>query len=198
MTELIRELNNLDTELFLFLNSLNNYYLDVIMYYASERLTWLPLYAFLFYFLVKEYGKRSVLMILLVVVLIILSDQLSNILKDFFQRPRPCHNIMLKDWVHLVQGKCGGKFGFVSSHAANSFALASYIIFIRGKIINWLSLIMIMYALIVSYSRIYLSAHYPGDVLGGAILGFLCAWFIWILFCRTENYLVKQNFIKYP
>ena len=196
MTDFLGTLNEWDVELFLFLNKQHNSFLDIMMYYASEKLTWLPLYAFLFYFLVKEFGKRSIFMIFMVVILIVLSDQISTLLKNYIERPRPCHDASIKYWVHLVRGYCGGKFGFVSSHAANSFALASYIIFIRGKIWNWLSLIMIIYALIVSYSRIYLSAHYPGDIIGGALLGFLCAWVTWQLFCHLEKFLVKKRYLK--
>lgn len=196
MNEIIKMLKEWDVELFLFLNSFHNSFLDFIMYYTSERLTWLPLYAFLFYYFVKEFGKRSVLMILMVVILILLSDQVSGYLKDHFQRPRPCHELLLKGWVHLVKEKCGGKFGFVSSHAANSFALAFYVVMLKGTVKHWLSILISCYAVLVSYSRIYLSAHYPADTLAGALLGFLCAWLTWQLFCLIENKFFKPESLK--
>ncbi|MGI8891869.1 MAG: phosphatase PAP2 family protein, partial [Bacteroidia bacterium] len=146
-----------------------------------------PLYAFLFYYLVKVYGKRSILMILMVIILILLADQISVLIKNHFQRPRPCHELLLKGWVHLVKEKCGGKFGFVSSHAANTFALAFYIILLKGTWKHWISILVLCYAVFVSFSRIYLSAHYPGDILAGALLGFVCAWITWHLFCIVEE-----------
>jgi undecaprenyl-diphosphatase len=162
------------------------------MYYASERLTWVPLYAFLLYHFIKIYGKRAILMVLMVIILILLADQISVLIKNHFQRPRPCHELLLKGWVHLVKEKCGGKFGFVSSHAANTFALAFYVVMLKGTVKHWLSIIMLSYAVFVSFSRIYLSAHYPGDVLAGALLGFLCAWFTWHLLCLLEDKISRK------
>jgi undecaprenyl-diphosphatase len=187
MNEFLNMLHEWDVELFLFLNSFHNPFLDQVMYYASERLTWVPLYAFLLYFFIKEYGKRAYLMVFMVIILILLADQISVYLKNHFERPRPCHELLLKGWVHLVRDKCGGKFGFVSSHAANTFALAFYVVMLRGTMNHWLSIVMICYAVFVSFSRIYLSAHYPGDVLAGAFLGFLCSLFTWCLFCIFET-----------
>jgi undecaprenyl-diphosphatase len=191
MNEILKTLHKWDVELFLFLNSFHNSFLDTVMFYASERLVWVPLYVFLLYFFIKEYGKRSILMILMVVILILLADQISVYIKNHFERPRPCHELLLKGWVHLVKDKCGGKFGFVSSHAANTFALAFYIVMLRGTVKHWLSVLMLCYAVFVSFSRIYLSAHYPGDILAGALLGFLCAWVTLHLF-----YLMETKFYK--
>ncbi len=133
MNELLKTLHEWDVDLFLFLNSFHNSFLDTVMFHASERLTWVPLYAFLFYYLVKEYGKRSILMILMVIILILLADQISVLIKNHFVRLRPCHEILLKGWVHLVKDKCGGTYGFVSSHAANTFALAFYVIMFKSS-----------------------------------------------------------------
>lgn len=106
-----------------------------------------------------------------VVALIFLSDKVSVYLfKDVFLRYRPCHNLDISHLVHLVDG-CGGKYGFVSSHAANTFALATYLGVVLKKHFPKMLLWMLIWAAVVSYSRIYLGVHYPADIVVGAILG---------------------------
>ena len=100
--------------------------------------------------------------------------------KDVFQRFRPCHNPDIANLVHLVDG-CGGKFGFVSSHAANSFALALFTGLLLRKHYKYILPIMLFWAALVSYSRIYVGVHYPGDILGGAILGTVIGIFVYWL-----------------
>ena len=141
------------------------------MYWVSSRIFWVPMYIFLIVILFRLYKKEAVLMILFAVLLIVLSDQISSsIIKNVFQRARPCHNIYIKNLVHLVSG-CGGAYGFVSSHAANTFAFATYLSFVAYNKIKGLAYFMFAWALLVSYSRIYVGAHYPLDVFCGALLG---------------------------
>lgn len=111
--------------------------------------------------------------IIAVIVLIFLSDKISVYwFKEVFMRYRPCHNNDIAHLIHLVDG-CGGKYGFVSSHAANTFALATFMgIFLRkhfSKMLIW----MLIWAAVVSYSRIYLGVHYPSDIAIGGLLGIL-------------------------
>lgn len=104
--------------------------------------------------------------------LLLVSDQTSvKLFKDVFERLRPCHNPQITDLVHTLHGKCGGQFGFVSSHATNSFALAIFYGFLLKSKYKYIMLLMLLWASLVSYSRIYVGVHYPGDILGGAILG---------------------------
>ena len=101
-----------------------------------------------------------------------MGDQISvKLFKDVFERLRPCHNPMITDMVHTLHGKCGGQFGFVSSHATNSFALAIFSGLLLRSRYKYILLIMLFWAACVSYSRVYVGVHYPGDILGGAILG---------------------------
>ena len=161
----------LDERLFLFLNGLHTTWADSIMVFCSASLTWLPLYLMLAYLVYRE-GKfcRLVWYLLCVGLVVLMADRISVLcFKEVFQRPRPCHNPAFDGMVHLPRGHCGGAYGFVSSHAANIFGIAVLsIFFIRRK---WLTALLLCWAVVVGYSRIYLGVHYPGDVICGAILG---------------------------
>ena len=167
---MIRFLNQLDTGIFLFLNSLHSPFWDKVMWFVSGRIEWIPLYLIMAGWVVYRFRWRAIAIIIFVIILIIASDLTSvRLFKEIFHRPRPCKNIDIQHLVHLVNDYCSGKYGFVSSHAANTFALASFTsLLFRNKIYSWF---IFFWAIIVSYSRIYLGVHYPGDVLGGLLLG---------------------------
>lgn len=142
------------------------------MYWASHKLFWIPLYLFFFYLAYKQVGKRIWLVAIAAGALILLSDQLSvHAFKNVFLRLRPCHEFALQTKVHLLNGHCGGTYGFISSHASNTFALAMFLSLFFGGRIKYLAPLLFVWAIFVAYSRIYSGVHYPGDVLGGAIVG---------------------------
>ena len=174
-------IDKLDKALFLILNGFHSPFWDNIMWIISAKITWIPLYLFIIYLFIRKYNIKAISIIISVILLIILADQLAvHAFKDIFQRLRPCHNPDLSGLVHIVNNKCGGSFGFVSNHAANTFALAAFSsAFLKNK--YYIPLIF-FWAFLVSYSRIYLGVHYPGDVIGGAALGILLAWGILYLY----------------
>ncbi len=176
---MIEYLSKLDQSIFLTINGAHNTFFDYIMWWASGKLTWLPLYLFLIWLLYKKAGKAVWIYLIALFLLILMSDQVSVFIKNLTERFRPCHNEELKGMVHLLKNKCGGKYGFVSSHAANTFALATFIILTLRK--QYLVILMLSYAILVSYSRVYLGNHYPFDVLGGALLGIICGFFIYYI-----------------
>ncbi|KAF0130570.1 MAG: phosphoesterase pa-phosphatase related protein [Bacteroidetes bacterium] len=170
----------LDRTAFLFLNSLHHPVVDPIMVFVSGKFTWLPLYILLLVILVKHYKWQSIRILLFIALLISLSDQISvKAFKDVFERLRPCHEPEIQSIIHLVTGKCGGSYGFISSHAANSFAMATFMSFALKPIYSKSGLILLIWATLVSYSRIYLGVHYPGDVLVGAVVGAGIGWIVW-------------------
>lgn len=168
-----------DRSLFVSLNNAGESasFLDSTMLAISGTALWIPLYLFLIYLLFRHKGLNGMLIGLAwVVVLILICDQGSvHLFKEVFERLRPCHEPLLEGQVRLVKSHCGGQFGFVSSHATNTFGLAVFVGTLLKREVRWLLPALLLWAALVSYSRIWLGVHYPLDLLGGAVLGTLVA-----------------------
>ena len=169
-------LEEVDKNATLFLNSLHSQFADPIMILVSAKATSFPLYAVLIAWLIYVEKKKVWLVLCAIVVLITLSDQISSgLLKPLVHRLRPCHEPLMYPFLHLPAG-CGGMYGFVSSHAANVFAISTFLYLYSNKK-NWVA-ILFVWATIVTYSRIYLGVHYLGDVLVGGLLGAGLGWLV--------------------
>ena len=186
---LIDFLKNIDTHLFLFLNGSHNYFFDVVMYWVANKSVWIPFYLLLILIVSKKFKNKTLLILGAVMVLITLTDQTSvHLFKNIFQRYRPCHNLQLQGLVHVV-GNCGGMYGFISSHAANSFALATFLsLLFKSTPFTWF---IFLWATLVSYSRIYTGVHYPADVAVGEMVGVFLAWIVFRLYYYIDNRLYK-------
>lgn len=162
-----------DTELFLSLNTWGISALDPFFLAISKVTIWIPLYAFFIFFIFKKFDTKNALIIVAgAIVVTILTDQLSvHLFKNVFERLRPCWNEAIEGQMRLVKDGCGGKFGFVSSHATNTFGFALYMGMVFKDRVNWVLPTLTIWALFISYSRVYLGVHYPLDVICGGILG---------------------------
>jgi undecaprenyl-diphosphatase len=174
---MIEQLKAWDHELFLWLNSMGHPELDGIMLFLSAKLVWIPLYLGLIFMLYRHYGHQFWKPLLAVILAVALADQItSSFMKPFFERLRPCKDPQFEGLMTLV-GKCGGKFGFASSHAANTFTLSVF--FLGLTRIKWYYLLVVWSAL-VAYSRVHLGVHFPADILVGASIGATLGWtFAW-------------------
>ncbi len=188
---MLETLINWDTDLFLFLNGMHSPFWDQVMWLITGKWIWIPLYLFILGWFIRDYRWKAAVLLIFVVILITLSDQSSvHLFKAVFQRLRPCHDPGIADLVHTVNGKCGGKYGFVSSHAANTFAIAFFsLLLIRNR---YYSISIIIWASIVSYSRIYLGVHFPGDIIVGALLGALIGYIVYKGYRITESGLLSR------
>lgn len=180
---MLEPIKALDRAVLLALNRAHNPALDALMTLASNRNVWFPAYAVLLGFLVYLFRRHAWVLLPLLFAAVGLADSItSRLFKPFFGRPRPCHDARLVGMLHLPDG-CGGQFGFLSSHAANSVALAVFLAIVlpwgRFRGLKWC---VGAWAALLSYSRVYLGAHYPTDVLGGAMVGALLGWLAALLF----------------
>ena len=189
-------IERVDTQLFLWLNGLHVGWLDKVMVSITETWPWIPLFILLIFMVFKQYGKRGWWVLLAVALVLLCSDQLSaHVCKPLFHRLRPCFNPELEGLVHLPKGLPGGRYGFVSSHAANTFAVAAFLTPVLRQSYKHVGWWLFAWAFISSYTRIYIGVHYPGDIVGGAALGIIIGWIIWRL---LKNHLNRRAEVNTP
>ena len=191
-SSIISYLNDIDTQLFLYFNGIHSPNFDIIFGYITSKTFWIPMYVVLLFFTVLKFKWKTFYVGLFIGLLFLIADQSSvKLFKEMFERLRPSHEPSLEGLVHVVTGK-GGQYGFVSSHAANSFALAIFSGFLLKKHYKYLLIIMLFWASLVSYSRVYVGVHYPGDILGGAILGCIVGFLVfWLMKVVNRKFNLK-------
>lgn len=189
MDSAVEKVIRYDQELFLLLNGLGDSAWDGFWLFMTDKWSSIPLYiALLVFCLLRLKWKKTVLVLVLVALMITVSDQLSNLFKYGMERLRPCHNPEIEAQMRLVKSYCGGKFGYFSAHASNSFVVVSFFSLIFKGIYKWLPLLLIAWGVIVAYSRIYIGVHYPLDVVTGITVGML----IGLLFYTIYRGIVKR------
>jgi undecaprenyl-diphosphatase len=164
-------LNHIDHSLFLFLNGFHNPFFDRMMFRFTNPLIWLPLFLFFLFLVIRQYRWQTIIILVITALMILVSDQMANLVKAATQRLRPSNEPGLM--VHIVNAYKGGVYGFYSSHASNTFSVALFLIMILGKRYKWIWMVTLPWALLMSYTRIYLGVHFPGDILVGIVAGCL-------------------------
>ena len=202
---------NFDYNLMLFLNTDAFPYLDKVMWYISEKWTWVPIYAVLLYFLYKKFpGKFFFWIVVFIALCITANDQIaSGLFKNWVGRLRPSYNPEIKDLLHYSlepNGNIykGGKFGFYSSHAANFAGVVTiFWLWMRPKN-SFVKLLLISWPLLIGYSRIYLGVHFPTDILMGwtmgCLIGYLCyrlwRWLMQKIYPNESSFLMRAPSLK--
>ena len=178
---MLEEILRIDTELFLYLNNLGTSSFDAFWSFLSRKEANIAVYLSGILFFLKNKGFKSYkiksldvfYIFSIVLVMILISDQSANIFKDSFQRLRPCYDELIKDSVRLVKEGCGGKYGFFSAHASNSFSLAVFFGLLFNNFSKYPIYFTLVFASLISYSRVYLGVHYPLDIIFGALFGMI-------------------------
>ncbi len=194
---MIEKILDLDSYLFLFLNNLGSQYYDNFWIFLSRTEANVMVYlviliTYLYSINNKKRTKILFRLIIAIAILITISDQTSNLFKDSFQRLRPCYNELISDSLRLVKDSCGGRYGFFSAHASNSFSLAIFFGLLLRSSNKLLILLFAIYAFLISYSRIYLGVHYPIDIIVGIIFGTINAIVLYKIYLYSFNFLNKS------
>ncbi len=190
--EIFNALIEWDRELLVNINSLNAPFWDNIMWWISDRFVWIPLYLSIVFFLFKIKGKDAMIAALAVGLCILIADQVaSGFCKPFFERLRPTHDPELKDILHIVNDYRSSLYGFCSSHASNTFGIATLTCLLFRN--RWYAALIFSWALLNSYSRMYLGVHFPLDIICGALVGVAAGYISYYLYKYVVNKFIYFN-----
>jgi undecaprenyl-diphosphatase len=186
---MIEQLIEYDKELFIYLNGLGNVFWDAFWLTYTAKLHWIPFYALLGYLMYKKLNsKMFVLTLVTIALMITFTDQITNLFKHGFERFRPCHEDGVAEVMRLVRSSCGGLYGYFSGHSSNSMSLAIFVGLILRSKYKFILPLLIVWSILMGYSRIYVGAHYPLDVVSGLIFGGLSGF----MFYKLDKYLQSR------
>ncbi|WP_294081654.1 phosphatase PAP2 family protein [Proteiniphilum sp. UBA5384] len=187
-----------EEKLFFLINNGHSAFFDSSMWLFSSIKSWIPLIIAILFFIVYKNSWRQWLPILIAMILVLtLSDQFSShLIKPLFMRPRPSHYPGIMEHVRVLNDYRGGKYGFISGHATNSFGLAMFTsLLFRDRLY---SIVVFIWAIIISYSRIYLGVHFPSDIAGGIIAGMTIGYCVYRLYYFTAKKLSQKDMLYLP
>jgi membrane-associated phospholipid phosphatase len=177
----------LDETLFFWVNiSCQNAFFDWLMPLLRNKLIWVPFYVFIASFLLLNFQRKGLVAVLALVLAVALADNVSSqLIKKSVQRLRPCKVLEPQREMYL-RVPCGSGYSFPSSHASNHFAVATFLVLLLGKLYRWVRLPLLLWATVIAFAQVYVGVHYPFDAIGGAILGCLVGWGVYLLFTKMS------------
>ena len=167
-------------------------YLDPLMLIVRNPFTWIPFYIFMIYFFYKRAGARFWKVLIFSLLTVALTDSVSTLLKNFFERLRPCYDHEIASLVRNV-GDCGGLYSFPSSHAANHFGLAAFWFWMILKLTGKKWGFLWIWSCVICYAQVYVGKHFPSDVIAGGLIGFFTGMFMMKIFLLLETYASKPK-----
>lgn len=183
---MIDYLMDIDADALLAVNGLHDLFQDAFWWFVTAKWSSALLVLALLWILLHQNRRHALLVLVMLALAVLVADQVSSgLIKHLVERLRPTHDPSLESMVHVINGYRGGLYGFVSSHAANFFAVATLLSFVMRH--RWVTLSLFTWAVLQCYSRMYLGVHYPGDILGGIIVGMLVGWLVWRLMCWIQH-----------
>lgn len=177
---MIDYLTSVDASALLAVNGWHDTFQDALWWMVSAK--WSSLLILLAFVgcMLRQNRRHALLTLVMLVLAFVLADQISSgLIKHLVERLRPTHDPSLASAIHVINGYRGGMYGFVSSHAANSFAASTLVALVMRR--RLVAICLFTWALLQCYSRVYLGVHYPGDILGGMVVGVFVGWFIYAL-----------------
>lgn len=191
-------LDRIDHTFFLILNGFHNPFFDGVMFWITKGYLWVPLSLYFLFFVIRKYKWNTLLILAAIAIMILVSDQLSYLAKESFQRLRPSNQPGLL--VHLVEAYKGGTYGFYSGHATNTSCVAVFLIVLLGRKYWYVTVPAVIWSILMSYTRIYLGVHYPGDILAGWVAGSIIGYLFGIGVLRLIDFFnhegAQKNTIK--
>jgi len=183
---MLEYLNDIDADALLAINGLNDAFQDAFWWMVSAKWSSVLLLLAILWILLHQNRRHALLAVVMIALAVLLADQVSSgLIKHLVERLRPTHDPSLENAVHVINGYRGGMYGFVSSHAANFFAVGTLLtLVLRHRLV---ACSLFTWALLQCYSRMYLGVHYPGDILGGLVVGMLVGWLVWLLMCWIQR-----------
>lgn len=181
----LQSLIDWDTIVTIWLNVGHSDYWDNFMEMVSGRFVWIPFYLSIVWMMLRNYSpKFTAICLAMVILLLVIDDQTcSSLIRNAIGRLRPSNlDNPTSAFIQIVDGYRGGRFGFPSAHATNSWGTAFFLIYVFRR--RWLSLTFGLWSALLCYSRIYLGVHYFGDIMAGTLLGLVNASIVYFLFLK--------------
>ena len=188
---MLEKVQQLDRAVFIYLNGLGSETFDPFWELITKQVSWIPVFAIILYLAFKRLGwKHALLVIGMVTLLLLLTDQTTNLIKYSVRRLRPGSNPELEGLIRAIQKR--RSFSFISGYASNSMAVAFFLYKVLHPYIKYMGFFF-LWPLIFAYSRIYLGLHYPGDILAGYAFGLFTGWLILKLYIYLRDRYFPQH-----